>query len=140
MGDIANLKQLAKTFRDSDALPLDYYTVFSELEKQLQDEFDFVAEAVAMDRIYETVTRDENGLPCESPIVLPRTVTGLISKRVLVMDYLKGVPLSRAAEEMLKKGINPDSPESQLFGRKLLRALTDVFGRCILETGFFHAE
>jgi aarF domain-containing kinase len=140
MGDIANLKQLAKTFRDSDALPLDYYTVFCELEKQLQDEFDFVAEAVAMDRIYETVTRDENGLPSESPIVLPRPVTGLISKRVLVMDYLKGVPLSRAAEEMLKKGINPDSPESQLFGRKLLRALTDVFGRCILETGFFHAE
>ena len=35
MGDIANLKALAKTFRDSDALPLDYYTVFSELEKQL---------------------------------------------------------------------------------------------------------
>lgn len=141
MGDIANLKQLAKTFRESDALPLDYYTVFSELEKQLQDEFDFVAEAVAMDRIYETVTRDgESGLPCESPIVLPRPVTGLISKRVLVMDYLKGVPLSRAAEEMLKRGIQPDSPESQLFGRKLLRSLTDVFGRCILETGFFHAE
>ncbi|KAL7486250.1 hypothetical protein ACHAW6_011850 [Cyclotella cf. meneghiniana] len=140
MGDIANLKQLAKTFRETDALPLDYYTVFCELEKQLQDEFDFVAEAVAMDRIYETVTRDENGLPCESPIVLPRPVTGLISKRVLVMDYLKGVPLSRAADEMLKKGIDPNSPESQLFGRRLLRALTDVFGRCILETGFFHAD
>ncbi|KAL3801056.1 hypothetical protein HJC23_002349 [Cyclotella cryptica] len=140
MGDIANLKQLAKTFRETDTLPLDYYTVFCELEKQLQDEFDFVAEAVAMDRIYETVTRDENGLPCESPIVLPRPVTGLISKRVLVMDYLKGVPLSRAADEMLKRGIDPNSPESQLFGRRLLRALTDVFGRCILETGFFHAD
>ncbi len=93
MGDIANLKALAKTFRDE--LPLDYYTVFSELEKQLQDEFDFVAEAVAMDRIYQTITRDENGMPCEAPIVLPRPVPGLVSKRVLVMDYLKGVPLSR---------------------------------------------
>lgn len=140
MGDIANLKQLAKTFRDADALPLDYYTVFSELEKQLADEFNFLAEAVAMDRIYDTVTKDENGMPCESPIVLPRPVQGLVSRRVLVMDYLQGVPLSRAAEEMLKRGINPDSPESQLFGRKLLRSLTDVFGRCILETGFFHAD
>lgn len=140
MGDIGNLKALAKTFRDSDALPLDYYTVFSELEAQLQDEFDFVAEAVAMDRIYQTVTRDENGFPVESPIVIPRPVPGLISKRVLVMDYLKGVPLARAADEMLKKGIDPDSPEAQLFGRKLLRALTEVFGRCILETGFFHAD
>ena len=140
MGDIANLKQLAKTFRDSPSLPLDYYTVFSELESQLQDEFDFIAESVAMERIYDTITKDRNGMPCESPIVMPRPVQGLISKRVLVMDYLKGVPLSRAAEEMLKRGIDPGSPESQLFGRKLLRGLTDVFGRCILETGFFHAE
>ena len=46
---------------------------------------------------------------------------------------------SRAAEEMRNRGIEPDSPEAQLFGRKLLKALTDVFGRCILETGFFHA-
>jgi len=138
MGDIANLKALAKTF--SEALPLDYYTVFTELEAQLQDEFDFVAEAVAMDRIYDCVTKDENGLPCESPIVIPRPVSGLVCKRVLVMDYLKGVPLSRAGEEMLKKGITPDSPEAQLFGRRLLRSLTDVFGRCILETGFFHAD
>jgi Predicted unusual protein kinase len=95
MGDIANLKALAKTFRENDALPLDYYTVFCELEKQLQDEFDFVAEAVAMDRIHDCITKDENGLPCESPIVLPRPVPGLVSKRVLVMDYLQGVPLSR---------------------------------------------
>ena len=56
------------------------------------------------------------------------------------MDYLRGVPLSRAAEEMARRGIKPDSPEAQLFGRKLLRSLTDVFGRCILETGFFHGE
>lgn len=137
MGDIANLKTLAKTF--SEPLPLDYYTVFCELEKQLADEFNFIAEAVAMDRIYETVTKDENGYPCESPIVLPRPVPGLVSRRVLVMDYLNGVPLSRAAEEMLKKGIEPNSPESQLFGRRLLKSLTEVFGRCILETGFFHA-
>ena len=42
LGDVANLKALSKTFRNSDMLPLDYYTVFSELEKQLADEFDFV--------------------------------------------------------------------------------------------------
>ena len=64
---------------------------------------------------------------------------GFGRRRVLVMDYLDGVPLSRAAEEMLKKGIEPNSPESQLFGRRLLKSLTEVFGRCILETGFFHA-
>lgn len=46
----------------------------------------------------------------------------------------------RAREEMQKKGIEPDSPEAKLFGRRLLTALTQVFGRTILETGFFHAD
>jgi aarF domain-containing kinase len=41
---------------------------------------------------------------------------------------------------MLKNGIDPDSPEAQLFGRKLLTALTYCFGRNILEQGFFHAD
>jgi aarF domain-containing kinase len=41
---------------------------------------------------------------------------------------------------MLKKGIDPDSPEAKLFGRNLLGALTEVFGRNILETGFFHGK
>ena len=56
------------------------------------------------------------------------------------MTYLKGVPLSRAKEEMERRGVDPDGPEAKLFGRKLLAALTFVFGRSILETGFFHAD
>jgi len=139
LGDVANLKTAAKTFED--LLPLDYYTVMVELEKQLADEFDFVAEAVSMDRIYQALTRSVDGSKLtDSPIVLPRPVPGLISKRVLVMDYLKGVPLSRAREEMARRGIDPESPEAKLFGRKLLSALTASFGRNILETGFFHAD
>ncbi|CAJ1945277.1 unnamed protein product [Cylindrotheca closterium] len=141
MGDIANLKALSKPFQGSDVLPLDYYTVFAELEAQLGDEFDFVAEAVAMDRIYNSLTRSMDGSTLtELPLVMPRPVPGLVSKRVLVMDYLEGVPLSRAREEMLKKGIDPESPEAKLFGRKLLTALTYCFGRNILEQGFFHAD
>ena len=87
-------------------LPLDYHTVFLELEKQLADEFDFVAEAAAMERIYAQISTDG-----EPPLTLPRPVSGLVCKRVLVMDYLRGIPLSRAGEEMLRKGIDPDSPE-----------------------------
>jgi aarF domain-containing kinase len=141
MGDIANLKAISKTLRGVDALPLDYYTVFCELEKQLAEEFDFVAEAVAMDRIFNALSRTMDGsAPTELPIVMPRPFPGLVSRRVLVMDYLPGVPLSRAREEMLKKGIDPESPEAKLFARKLLNALTQTFGRTILETGFFHAD
>ena len=140
LGDVANLKAIAKTFQNTDALPLDYYTVMVELEKQLADEFDFVAEAVAMDRIYTSLTRSFDGMEAtEPPLVMPRPIPGLISKRVLVMDYLDGVPLSRAREEMAKRGIDPDSPEAKLFGQTLLKSLTYCFGRNILETGFFHA-
>ena len=140
MGDVANLKAITRTFRNSPTLPLDYYTVFCELEKQLGAEFDFIAEAVAMDRIYNSLIRDPAGNPRELPLVMPRPVQGLVSRRVLVMDYLRGVPLSRARDEMIKRGIDPDSPESKLFGRNLLSSLTKVFGQSILETGFFHAD
>ncbi len=93
MGDIANLKQIAKVFRGAD-LPVDYYAVFSELEEQLKDEFDFEAEASSMERMHQILTNDENGTQRESPIVTPRSVPALVSKRVLIMDFLKGVPLS----------------------------------------------
>ena len=51
LGDVANLKSLANSLKSS--LPLDYYTVFAELEKQLIDEFDFVAEASGKKLIFE---------------------------------------------------------------------------------------
>ena len=74
------------------------------------------------------------------PVVSPRPIDGLVTKRVLVMDYLRGVPLSRAVEAMRARGIEPDSDEAQLFGRQMLRALTDAFATTILGTGFFHAD
>jgi len=139
MGDVANLKLLAKLFRRAD-LPIDYYTVFSELEEQLKDEFDFGAEAASMERMRNILTTDENGLHRESPIVTPRSVPTLVSRRVLVMEYLNGVPLSRASSEMQKKGIPADGVEAKLFARKLLKSLTTAFGWSILESGFFHAD
>lgn len=140
MGDIKNLLAIAKALRNNPSLPLDYYTVFSELEKQLAFEFNFEMEAQSMDRIWESTIRAPDGTPREMPLVMPRPVDGLVTKRVLVMDYLEGTPLTRATEVMKKKGIEPDSPEAKLFANKLLSALTTVFGRNILETGFFHAD
>jgi len=93
-----------------------------------------------MDRIYQSLITAPDGTVRDLPLVVPRPVAGLVSRRVLVMDYLRGVPLSRARDEMLRRGVDPESPEAQLFSRQLLSSLTQVFGRNILETGFFHAD
>ena len=142
LGDIANLKAVSKVFRNVDALPIDYYPIFSELEEQLADEFDFEVEAAAMDRIYGSLIINIDGvteMTTQLPITLPRPVPGLVSRRVLVMDYLKGNSLSRAQENMKQQGISATRPEAKIFGRKILKALTVTFGRSILENGFFHA-
>ena len=58
IGDVQVLKGLAKAVRGVEALPVDYYTVFSELEEQLADEFDFIKEAAAMERIGRALSTD----------------------------------------------------------------------------------
>jgi len=128
LGDVKQLKRLAKPLRGTT--PVDYYIVFQELESQLADEFDFIREAAAMERIGTTLSEAPGG----AALVVPRTVPSLCSKRVLVMDYLRGEPLSRLAERL------PEGADLGPAGKALLAALTDAFGRCIFETGFFHAD
>ena len=137
MGDVANLKRISKLLKDS--LPVDYYTVFSELGDALVNELDFLAEAQAMRKISLAVRHSENGEVDESasvPISVPLPVGELVSKRVLVMDFVEGVPLNRLAATMEEKGITPGSPESKLAGRRILDSLVSAFGRMIFGSGF----
>ena len=131
LGDVNELKKLSKPLRD--VTPVDYYVVFTELESQLKDEFDFVAEAAAMDRVHATL--NENGRP--PPLVVPRPVAALCTKNVLVMDFLDGEPLSRVAARV--EDFSKD-PVLRASGVALLEALTEAFGKCIFGTGFFHAD
>ena len=48
-----------------------------------------------MDRIGATLHRTT-----DRPLVTPRAVPGLVTKRVLAMDYLAGVPLRRSLQLM----------------------------------------
>ena len=54
------------------------------------------------------------------------------------MDFIPGTPLSRLKEEMESRGLRNDGPESQLLGRKMLRSLTEAYGRMIFGSGFIH--
>ena len=134
LGDVANIKALAKQLRGR--FPTDYYTVFSELEAQLAFEFDFEHEARSMTRIADVL----DALPGGAPVRVPRPKPGLIARRVLVMDYIPGVPLTRLAAELAARGITPGSLAAKLAAQKLLRGLTDAFGAMLLGDGFFHGD
>jgi aarF domain-containing kinase len=133
-GDIANLKRISKALRKS--LPVDYYAVFCELGDALENELDFLAEAQAMKKIDMAI---RNGVG-EPPVTIPLPVGELVTKRVLVMDFVPGVPLNRLSETMKQKGITPGSPESKLAGRLILDSLAKAFGRMIFGAGFLHGD
>ncbi|TFJ88515.1 hypothetical protein NSK_000089 [Nannochloropsis salina CCMP1776] len=137
-GDIANLKAFSKRFRDS--LPVDYYRVFLELERALTNELDFLAEAQAMEKIAAAVAHTPDGRPAVAPLVVPRAINGLVSKRVIVMDFIHGTPLTRLKDRMAERGIPEGSPEAAIFSRRLLSSLTEAFSRMVFGDGFLHGD
>ena len=139
------LSQRASTnLRDTQVrgkFPVDYFTVFSELEAQLAFEFDFQREASSMTRIADALAAQPGG----PPVRVPRPVPGLVAKRVMVMDFIPGTPLSRlAAAAAARKAAGGDGLAAQaltkLAGARLLRSLSDAFGAMMLGDGFFHGD
>lgn len=136
LGDVANLKRISKALAES--LPVDYYTVFCELGDALTNELNFRAEAQAMRKIDLAISHDNDGKNTKRPVTIPLPVGELVSQRVLVMDFVEGVPLNRLKETMKKKGIESGTPEAKLAGRRILDSLSLAFGRMIFGSGFIH--
>ncbi|CAM9326242.1 unnamed protein product [Choristocarpus tenellus] len=136
--DVANLKAFALRFRE--ALPADYYPVFCELERVLDNELDFRAEAQSMEKIAAGVAHTVDGHPAKPPIVVPRPIPGLCSGRVLVMEFVQGIGLNKLAEKMLELGLMKSSPEARIVGKRLLNSLTEAFGLMIFGPGFVHGD
>jgi len=136
MKDVRDIKEFSRLTKS--IFPVDYYTVFSEIESQMQREFDFNAEAEGMDRINTALRRSRR----RPPVHVPRSVPGFVSRDVLCMDFVPGVPLSGLKQELKRRGIElkPGSREERLFGRRLLKALSEAFAIMIFEEGFFHAD
>ena len=139
LGDVANLKRIAKLLQKS--LPVDYYTVFCELGDALESELDFLTEAQAMKKIHLAISHNADGTLCNNPpITVPLPVGELVSKRVLVMDFIPGTPLNKLSEAMKERGIEPGSPESKIAGTRILNSLAIAFGRMIFGSGFLHGD
>jgi aarF domain-containing kinase len=104
---------------------------------QVEFEFDFIKEAGSMDRISESLRAANWG---KAPIAIPRSVPGLVTKKVLVMDFIEGTPILKLADEMAKRGINPNGAVARMAKRNILRDLSSAYGQMILRDGFFQAD
>lgn len=137
-GDIANLKLFALTLRGR--LPVDYYPVFCELERALDGELDFLSEAQSAQKVAASIRHAPLGQELDAPLVVPLPIPGMATRKVLVMDFIKGTPLSKLEERVKELGIELDGTKGKILGRKILEALTTAYGRMIFSSGFIHGD
>ncbi|KAK4395776.1 protein ACTIVITY OF BC1 COMPLEX kinase, chloroplastic [Sesamum angolense] len=124
MTDIRNLQAFALYMQKTD-IKFDLYSVTKEMEKQIGYEFNFLREADAMENIRRFL-------------------------RVLVMEYIDGIPILKLGDEMAKRGINPGGKLAAAakagpallssLWLNILKSLTLAYGQMILRSGFFHAD
>ncbi|KAK7282006.1 hypothetical protein RIF29_10465 [Crotalaria pallida] len=135
MTDIHNLQAFALYMQKTD-IKFDLYSVTKEMEKQIGYEFDFLREADAMQRIRKFLCKNNK----RSPVLVPRVIRDMVTRRILVMEYIDGVPIMNLGDEIAKRGINPRGKVATAAKQKILKSLTLAYGQMILKSGFFHAD
>jgi len=72
----------------------------------------------------------------EGEVEIPRSVPGLVTRRVLVMNYLQGEQITR-----LKRRVEGMSPRVRKIAQtRLLHRIADAYGMMIIKTGLFQAD
>lgn len=142
--DLRNMKKVARFLRPY--LPFDLTPIADESYIQIPLEFDFEREMNLMKRIRSSLL--ENG---HNSILVPRAVEELSSPRLIVMEYMAGIPFSKilkVKQQLDRDGENSSDPEEfQDIVHNLLplvenafRKLLDAFGQMIFIDGTFHAD
>ncbi|GMY15045.1 putative aarf domain-containing protein kinase 1 [Fagus crenata] len=135
MTDIRNMQAFALYMQKTD-IKFDLYSITKEMEKQIGYEFDFIREANAMERIRRFLYENNK----KTPVLVPRVIRDMVSRRVLVMEYMDGIPILNLGDEIAKRGINPSGKIAAAAKQKILQSLTLAYGQMILKSGFFHAD
>jgi aarF domain-containing kinase len=61
-------------------------------------------------------------------------------RKVLVMEFMNGIPILSLGDEMAKRGINPHGKMAEAAKFNILHSLSQAYGQMILKSGFFHAD
>jgi predicted unusual protein kinase regulating ubiquinone biosynthesis (AarF/ABC1/UbiB family) len=98
--------------------------IVSEFSKRIRDELDFREEA----RNAATLRRN---FQSEPRVVVPEVVTELVTRRVLVLEYVEGTRIDRLQERIA-------SGELEL--PRVIETVVDAYIKMMLEDGVFHAD
>ncbi|KAK9090214.1 hypothetical protein Sjap_023391 [Stephania japonica] len=135
MTDIHNLQAFALYLQKMD-IQFDLFSVTKEMEKQIAHEFDFLREAAAMEKIQHFLQKNNKKVP----VRVPNVTRDLVTRKVLVMEFIDGIPILELGNEMAKRGINPGGKAAAVAKQNILKSLTSAYGQMILKSGFFHAD
>ena len=120
--DVRNLRTLVRivAWREPD---FDFRAIVNELGNQIPLELDFEREAEMTRRVKANLAR----LP---GVELPNVVEGLVSRKVLVTEYIPG---ARLLDRELRAEYAPDSAA-------LAQRIADAYGHQIMVDGLFQAD
>ncbi|KAH9720708.1 protein kinase superfamily protein [Citrus sinensis] len=76
----------------------------------------------------------------KSPVLVPRLLPDMVTRKVLLMEYIDGIPILNLGDEIAKRGINPGGKIAATAKQNILKSLTLAYGQMILKSGFFHAD
>jgi len=138
--DLKNMKR-AFQFLQKYEINQDLVTPIVELEKQIDNEFDFKKEAGAMDRMNLAMRAARMG-----KIWIPRS--RFASSRLLIMTFLDGVPLSRFSEQAESTNKNEEIIDlrkksgriGKAVAKRMLGVLAKAWGHMIFNEGLFNAD
>ena len=135
--------------------------IMQQVEGETRMEFDFEAEASAMDSAARVLNRRRGGLLNPrgwlrggGRVAVPRSIAGMVTPRLLVMERLDGLTLSRlavasgaAVPQAVSSGAAAASRDrlgrqERRVARRMLRSLGEAYGQMLFEDGFggIHAD
>ncbi|KAJ6809072.1 putative aarF domain-containing protein kinase 1-like [Iris pallida] len=135
MVDIRNLQAFVLLLQKTD-IKFDLFSLTKEAEKQIGYEFDFLREAEAMEKIRLFLHANNKKVP----VLVPRAIHSMVTRKVLIMDFISGIPILNLGNEIARRGIDPDGNVAAMAKQKILKNLTLAYGQMILKSGFFHAD
>ncbi|KAK9908263.1 hypothetical protein WJX75_005060 [Coccomyxa subellipsoidea] len=129
MTDLTSIRRWAG-FLQKTEIKFDMLSAVDELSKQVVLEFDFRREARVMDAVAENL----KGL--RKRLEIPRSLPGLVTKRLLVMNFIEGDQITRLAHRT--QGLS--QRKKKAAAARIMERVAEAFGVMMLETGLFQAD